>query len=237
MNAAVPHVSPQHTLLPDDGTPAPTVPRPDSPSVPSAAPEGANPTGGDTTTTVVTTDDGTTIANDGPSLVLVGVLLLGALLAGMVIGWLLGLMRDRSAGHPSAPNRAQTTPQAVPTIQTLPTTPPAGSPRYPGAMDVDATLVEVAIDVRDRVGNPVLADRLGSALASVGVSTLDPTGELFDPRVHTAVDRTPTDDKSLHDHVASVERLGYHDPTGRFERLPEVVVYQYPRTSFPGARP
>src|SRR5690242_5582528 len=47
-------------------------------------------------------------------------------------------------------------------------------------------LVQTCIYVRDRVTSTALANRLDQALADVGVRTVEPTGERFDPSHHEA---------------------------------------------------
>ncbi len=88
-------------------------------------------------------------------------------------------------------------------------------------------LAQAAIDVRDRVRSPALAERLAAGLAATGWTTLDPRGDRFDPAHHVAVDREPTGEPGLGGVIAAVERVGYRAPDGAVVRQPEVVVYAY----------
>ena len=207
----------------DHGNPTPTVPvltAPGSaPTVPVLTAPGSTPPGSSTVepettspteptaTTEVPTAERPTSAAAGTSAPVVGILLLLALLVGIAVGYALRMFQNPS-----------------------PRTGPAG-PAPPtlieGTSAADAALIDAAIDVRDRTTNPLLADRLGQALAAAGVMTIDPSGHPFDPTSQRAVDHEPTDRSDLDDSVASVERLGYDDRSGRFGRLPEVVVYRY----------
>src|SRR5690348_7297994 len=58
-------------------------------------------------------------------------------------------------------------------------------------------LVQTCIYVRDRVTSTALATRLDQALAEVGVRTVEPTGERFDPSHHEAGGALPTTDEAL----------------------------------------
>ncbi|HIW64545.1 MAG TPA: nucleotide exchange factor GrpE [Candidatus Stackebrandtia excrementipullorum] len=109
----------------------------------------------------------------------------------------------------------------------------------PGTHDIDAsaratidqltserhTLVTTCIYVRDRSTSQALSDRLGSALTEVGVATIAPVGERFDPTRHEAGGTTPTSDPAQDGVIAVVETLGYNDRTVML-RNPIVTVYQ-----------
>jgi molecular chaperone GrpE len=71
----------------------------------------------------------------------------------------------------------------------------------------------------------VLSSRLRHALERAGVDEYAPVGEHFDPDVHEAVERVPTDEPTRADLVASVQRVGYADRS-QLIRVPHVVVYQ-----------
>ncbi|MBA2321731.1 MAG: hypothetical protein H0V89_11310 [Deltaproteobacteria bacterium] len=165
-----------------------------------------------TTTTTGERDEGTTTSStevpvvgeatsgggDGVSAPVVAVLLLFAVLAGAALGYV--------------------TRRAMPA--------PRSAPASPSTTPSDE-FVAAVIEVRDRVGNHVLSDRLGDGLATAGWASIDPTGALFDPSQHAAVDRTPTNDPSRDNMVAAVERHGYRDPSGAIARMPDVIVYRY----------
>jgi len=96
--------------------------------------------------------------------------------------------------------------------------PPAESP------GVEA-MVRRVIEVRDLVSSQSLSDRLGAALEDVGIQTVDPIGQAFDPAAQHAVDVAPTTDPSAVGRVAATERVGYLRQ-GVVLRVPEVVVYK-----------
>jgi hypothetical protein len=96
----------------------------------------------------------------------------------------------------------------------------------PAPDDADrTTLVQALIYLRDRVTSTALASRLDQALRQVGVSTVEPTGERFDPSHHEAGGTLPTTDKALVGTIATVEAPGYAD-RGVLLRPPVVTVYQ-----------
>jgi hypothetical protein len=147
--------------------------------------------------------------SDGVStgLVLLIVLLVAAVAA--VVGAAIGIVAGRRRATPPAP----------------PPPPPPPPPADPIARDRTA-LAEAIIDARDRLGPGALSERLGAALATVGVETLDPVGEPFDANRHWAQgsDRL-TPDPALDGTVAETVTFGYVD-RGRPLRLPGVVVYR-----------
>ncbi len=88
-----------------------------------------------------------------------------------------------------------------------------------------SNLVQICIYMRDRVTSTALASRLDQALAQVGVRTVEPTGERFDPSHHEAGGALPTTDEALVGTIATVEAPGYAD-RGALLRPPVVTVYQ-----------
>ena len=103
---------------------------------------------------------------------------------------------------------------------------PAAAPAAAGTGDADrTTLVQACIYLRDRVTSTALASRLDQALRQVGVSTVEPTGERFDPSHHEAGGALPTTDDTLVGMIATVEAPGYAD-RGVLLRPPVVTVYQ-----------
>jgi hypothetical protein len=109
-------------------------------------------------------------------------------------------------------------------VDATPATPtaPAGDA---GASPERASLVRTCIYLRDRVTSTALANRLDDALAEVGVSLVDPTGERFDPTHHEAGGALATADDALVGTIAAVEAPGYAD-RGVLLRPPVVTVYQ-----------
>lgn len=102
----------------------------------------------------------------------------------------------------------------------------AESERERGRLETErASLVGQVIEARDVAGSGVLGERLGIALAEVGVSETGAANERFDPGVHRAVDRVEAPDPLLDGVIAEVERPGYRD-RGRVLRRPEVIVYR-----------
>jgi hypothetical protein len=129
---------------------------------------------------------------------------LGALLAGAAVTALLFVRRRDAAPAPAA----------------------AVSDGSNGHADGDrTTLVQNVIYVRDRVTSKALADRLGWALQEVGVTTVAPTGQKFDPAHHEAGGSATTNDPSKVGTIAAVEVPGYLD-RGAVLRAPVVTVYR-----------
>ncbi|MBO0868448.1 MAG: nucleotide exchange factor GrpE [Micromonosporaceae bacterium] len=88
-----------------------------------------------------------------------------------------------------------------------------------------ATLIRACIYLRDRITSTALAQRLDQALEEVGVVTLQPVGEPFDPTWQEAAGVEPTQDPAHVGTVAMVETPGYAD-RGVLLRAPVVTVYQ-----------
>ncbi|HEX3816581.1 MAG TPA: nucleotide exchange factor GrpE [Mycobacteriales bacterium] len=86
-------------------------------------------------------------------------------------------------------------------------------------------LIALCLYARDRVGSTAAADRIDARLAEIGVATVRPDGEAFDPARHEASASLPTDDPALHNTVAETELPGYSD-RGEAVRPPVVSVYQ-----------
>jgi hypothetical protein len=86
-------------------------------------------------------------------------------------------------------------------------------------------LIALCLYARDRVGSTAVADRIDARLAEIGVATVRPDGETFDPARHEASASLPTDDPALHNTVAETELPGYSD-RGEAVRPPVVSVYQ-----------
>ena len=104
--------------------------------------------------------------------------------------------------------------------------PPRPATRAVTPADVERnSLVRTCIYLRDRLTSTALASRLDEALAQVGVRTVEPTGERFDPSHHEAGGALPTADEALVGTIATVEAPGYAD-RGVLLRPPVVTVYQ-----------
>jgi hypothetical protein len=88
-------------------------------------------------------------------------------------------------------------------------------------------LVQACIRYRDLLAerHPALAETLSAALQASGVRETTAEGQLFDGRLHEAVDVQPTADPRLHDRVARTVRWGYADGD-RVLRVPQVIVYR-----------
>jgi len=140
-------------------------------------------------------------------------------LIGLVGAAVSGARKARSAPA------ASTAPVAA-TASVAATAPVAPAGSVAPASDPDRTsLVQICIYLRDRVTSTALATRLDQALAQVGVSTVEPTGERFDPSHHEAGGALPTTDDTLVGTIAAVEAPGYAD-RGVLLRPPVVTVYQ-----------
>jgi hypothetical protein len=170
------------------------------------------------------TGGSTYLASDRPLVGLIG--LTGALVSGAAVLILLA-EPGRAEAVSAAPGRGVSpVPPLVP-----PLVAPAEStgPLAP-AGDVDrGNLVQACIYLRDRVTSTALATRLDQALRQVGVSTVDPTGERFDPSHHEAGGALPTTNDALVGTIAAVEAPGYAD-RGVLLRPPVVTVYQRRQT-------
>ncbi len=174
--------------------------------------------------------------SDGVSLPVVGLGLLVALAIGVAVGYVVRLLAapntsapNTSARNVAGPNAAA--PDVARPVANRSTGDPAGG-RAADAAVLEARrratlLADTLVEVRDRVANRAISDRIGSALDAAGWTTIDPTGEPFDPHVHRAVDREITDDAELDRTVAATERVGYTDDLGAVVRLPEVVVFHH----------
>ena len=142
-------------------------------------------------------------AAGGVPVPVVGGLLVAALVAGAVLGWLI-----RTASRSTEEDRRP---------------PPATT-----GQGRDTELLAAAlIDLGDRITNPALADRARNAVRSAGWTVVDPQGQPFDPDRHHAVDRQVTGDQRLDRVVAATERPGWIDPAGTVVRYPDVIVYRY----------
>ena len=80
------------------------------------------------------------------------------------------------------------------------------------------------VDPSWRSGVEYIHTQLVQTLSGHGLTEYDPSGERFDPAVHTAVETIPTTDQQLDHHVAKVLQVGYR-LNGKLIRSPRVVVY------------
>lgn len=86
-------------------------------------------------------------------------------------------------------------------------------------------LIELCLYARDRVSSAAAAERIDAGLAELGVQSVRPDGEPFDPARHEAASTVPTSDPDRHDTVAETEMPGYSD-RGEVIRVPVVAVYR-----------
>jgi hypothetical protein len=87
-----------------------------------------------------------------------------------------------------------------------------------------SALVSALVELSDLVDSAALREKASRALVEAGVTSMEATGERFNPSRHRAVSRIPAPDGSRHAQVAETERPGYSD-RGRVIRPPEVLVY------------
>ncbi|OLB74182.1 MAG: nucleotide exchange factor GrpE [Actinobacteria bacterium 13_2_20CM_2_71_6] len=186
----------------------------------------------------VLTGVATFLASGRPLIGLIG--LVGAAVSGAAVLILLPTPQpatpaaspvEPAAGAKPAARKARSAPAAstapvAATASVAATAPVAPAGSVAPASDPDRTsLVQICIYLRDRVTSTALATRLDQALAQVGVSTVEPTGERFDPSHHEAGGALPTTDDTLVGTIAAVEAPGYAD-RGVLLRPPVVTVYQ-----------
>ncbi|WP_372493018.1 nucleotide exchange factor GrpE [Actinoalloteichus caeruleus] len=85
-------------------------------------------------------------------------------------------------------------------------------------------LIRLCLYALDRARSAGVAERIEEGLAAVGVTSLRPDGDRFDPARHEAGGVTDTDDPALAGTVAETEVVGFAD-RGRTLRVPVVTVY------------
>ncbi|NUS73694.1 MAG: nucleotide exchange factor GrpE [Corynebacteriales bacterium] len=142
----------------------------------------------------------------------------GALLSGLVVFILIGARSSANAADATAHAPVAAASYPVPA-------PAAPSPSDGQAEQQRRSLVETLIYVRDRATSPAIAERVGTALRSVGVTELSPAGVTFDPAQHEAGGFVATSDANLNGTIAAVETVGYSDQ-GTILRAPVVTVYR-----------
>jgi len=91
--------------------------------------------------------------------------------------------------------------------------------------DERRALIELCLYARDRANSSAAADRIDAGLAGLGITSLRPDGQQFDPGQHEAAASVPTDDPARHGTVAETEVPGYAD-RGMVVRPPVVSVYR-----------
>ncbi len=100
-----------------------------------------------------------------------------------------------------------------------------------GALDIETAardrtlLVELCVDLHDRLTSAGLRDKVRLGLGQIGVDLVDAEGEPFDPAAHQALGEVETTDSALDGMVAATQRSGYRDH-GRLAREPAVLVYR-----------
>jgi molecular chaperone GrpE len=86
-------------------------------------------------------------------------------------------------------------------------------------------LVELCVDLHDRLSSAGLRDKLRLGLHRVGIQLVAAEGEPFNPVNHLALGEVETTEASLDGLVATTQRSGYRD-RGRLAREPAVLVYR-----------
>jgi hypothetical protein len=126
--------------------------------------------------------------------------------------------RRRDETPADAPIRAERPPESDPDPA------PPAEPRIARLEEERATLVDLCIELDDMVTSAALREKLRRGLRRVGVETVQPEGERFDPEIHRAVGSDAAPDAEHELTVARVERAGFRD--GGVElRPPEVIVF------------
>jgi molecular chaperone GrpE len=92
-------------------------------------------------------------------------------------------------------------------------------------LDQRGILADTCMDVAEMLENDALTARLQLGLEQAGYEIVAPTGGRFDPKVHEAFARRPTDDPALELVVAATVRPGYR-LDGQTIRQAKVVVYR-----------
>jgi molecular chaperone GrpE len=87
------------------------------------------------------------------------------------------------------------------------------------------TLVQLCVYALERTRSDGVAERIERGLAGVGVASVRPDGQFFDPALHEAAGTVPTDDAALDGTIAETEMVGFTDQ-GRLLRVPVVLVYR-----------
>ncbi len=153
------------------------------------------------------------------------------LFAGALVIALIGVALGRVSAGRAATHAAKSKPSSppAPPAPPAPVPPPASSPsastRPSVRSDVDR-LALCCLQIADAVSSPALRHDVDEALREVGYEVLDPTGQLFDPGRHEAVERRSTPDAGAHNLVAATYRPGCAGH-GRLLRTPEVAVFRF----------
>jgi molecular chaperone GrpE (heat shock protein) len=88
-----------------------------------------------------------------------------------------------------------------------------------------ALLVELCVDLYDRLSSNGLRDKLRLGLGRIGIELVAAEGEPFNPAAHQALGEVETSEARLDGTVAATQRSGYRDH-GRLAREPAVLVYR-----------
>lgn len=80
------------------------------------------------------------------------------------------------------------------------------------------------IDLSWRKGVEHIHSQLSQALASYGLTEVNPLGEIFSPNEHTAIGTTETKDQSKYHKIALVVQLGYR-LNGKLIKAPAVKIF------------
>lgn len=101
----------------------------------------------------------------------------------------------------------------------------AGADSLDRALAERDSLIDLCLYALDRARSAGVAERISAGMEAVGVRTLRPEGERFDPARHEAGGTVATDDPALDGLVAETEMPGFAD-RGRLVRPPVVTVYR-----------
>jgi len=82
------------------------------------------------------------------------------------------------------------------------------------------------VDENWRKGVEYIHNQLLSVFESFDVEELDPTGEAFDPQIHTSVESIPTEEEPKDSRVSEVVQKGYRRGE-KIIRSPKVKVFYY----------
>ncbi len=83
--------------------------------------------------------------------------------------------------------------------------------------------LEKAVEAGNKESEAILSQFM-SVLKRLGVLSIEPLGELFDPNLHEAIKTEPTDKKELDHHISSVFQKGF-SLNGKVLRPARVSVY------------
>jgi hypothetical protein len=140
-----------------------------------------------------------------------GFLLFGFGLAVGFAGTVVALRRGRATGGAYGPTTAR----------------PGAAAANSGSGERE-TLIRQLIDVRDRLSNPALIQRIDHGLTTVGVTTISPAaGSRTNAQQHQVAGTVTTSDPALDWCIAEVVAIGHSDRSA-VVRPAEVIIYRRP---------